>query len=229
MNSVRILIFILLTSPLYSQVIISNKNFNYFDLMSIVNNDHHSQFLLTATFDDIGYNYEHYKIKKKYFSLNFSINYKRLWGNIGNIWVPQTTNWQKYFPKNGIQTSFAVKWFFNHRKFTFAGLKTYTGFHWLNDNKMPSEISVTRISPAIDQVIKTRNYRLGFDLWVGRKFCNHLLSEISFALGYRWDKSSVQYQCISNCITTNNSLITEKYFRGIFHFQAAMAFDLFSK
>jgi len=230
MRIFRILFFILITTPLYAQVEISNKNFNYFDLMSIVDKDHHSQLLISATLDDIAYNFEHYKIKKKYFSLNFSLNYKRLWGNIGQIWVPQTRDWQKYFPKNGIQTAFALKWFFNHRKFTFTGMKIYSGFHWLNDAKMPSQISITRVSPTIDHILKTRNYRLGIDGMIGRKFCNHLLSEIYITFGYRWDKSKVQYQCISNCLNaSDDSIITEKTFNGIFHFQIGLGFDLFSK
>lgn len=226
-----ILIFLISTSlPLYSQVEISNKNFNYFDLMEIENNDHQSLLQVSASFDEIGYNLEYYRIKKRFLSFNINTSFKRLLSNFADIWVPETIRWQKLFPKNGIEIGFGGRWFFNHRKFSFVGLKLFSGYHWTNAQKMRSEINLQYTSPTIDQLFKTRNFRWGLNGLVGRKFSNKLLSEIQIELGYRWDKSLVQFQCYSNCQTGLESTIyTQKNLMGILHFQVILGFNLFSK
>lgn len=226
-----ILIFLIFTSlPLYSQVEISNKNFNYFDLMEIKNNHFQSQLLISGTLDEIGYNVEWYKIKKKYFSINFSCSYKRLLPNLGKIWVPLTSQWQNYFPLNGIMSSIKFKWYFNHRKFSFAGLKLSGGFLWTNNQDMYRSLSFR--NPPSDtrhHIFWANNSRIGLDLTAGRKIVNKLISEISVELGFRADHSRIKYQCIQCDGLTNYPIWYSDQIVKMLHFQILMAFNLFSK
>jgi hypothetical protein len=230
MRFYAIVIFFFTSLPLFSQVEISNKNFNYFDLMEIENNNYQNQLLISATADEIGYNGEWYKINKRYFSLNFSGSYKRLLPNLGQFWAPLTLERLPMLPQNGLSFSFKGKWYFNHRKFSFAGLKLSTGYYWLNDKIMPSYITNAGPSNLSYHVFWARNKRQGLDLIAGRKIVNKLISEIMVEVGFRKDLYEYQFQCASNCVVGGNDEITT--YRGdvtYYHFQIILGFNLFSK
>lgn len=225
-----LIFFIFIALPLYSQVEISNKNFNYFDLMEIENNHYQSQLLISASADEIGYIGEWYKIKKNHFSINFSISYKRLLPNIGKIWVPLTSQWQHFFPQNGLMSAIKFKWYFNHRKFSFAGIKLYGGYLWTYDQDMFQKLDFR--NPPSDtrhHIYWTNNSRIGLDLTVGRKIVNKLISEISIEAGFRADHSNIKFQCIYCGGSTNYPVRYSNQIAKMVHFQILMGFNLFSE
>lgn len=227
MNKWLIILSFFLGSKAYSQKEYPNNNFyTYFDLMDIVENKFHSQLILSASIDEIGYNLEYYHIGKTIYSLNLCSSYKRVLPNLGNIWVPQTTDWADLFPMNGFQIGLKSKFFFNKRKFLFAGAKISTGYFWTNENYWHRFIEYDRTSPIIDKINWVNNFRIGSDAIVGRKFVSRFISEIHAELGYRIDQSSFSYQCHSNCSQTSPLPVYQHYKLGFLHFQIIMAFDL---
>lgn len=229
MRRISLFLFFLSYFTVSAQVEISNKNFNFFDLMQIENRQIHSQILVSASLDEIGYSLEQYRFKRNYFSISFSASYKRLLPNLGNIWVPLTTQWQAFFPMNGLMGSMRFKWFFNHRKFTFAGIKLSGGYLWTLHQEMEHSITLHGSNIAFrDQLHFHHHIRGGFDLLAGRKIVNKMISEIWLEAGFRLDDSKMEYQCL-NCPTNTSPAIHYSHqLNGMFHFQLWMAFDLFS-
>lgn len=214
--------------PTLAQVEISNKNFNYFDLLQIENHQMHSQIFVSASCDEIGYSLERYHYKKHYFSWTFSGSYKRLLPNLGKIWVPLTTQWQAYFPINGMMGSMKFKWFFNHRKFSFAGFKWSGAYLWTNEQDLYHRITLHGPASSLrDHLYWARNIRAGFDLLAGRKLVNKMISEIWVEAGFRLDRSHLKYECL-NCPGTTPTPTYSRNLKAMLHFQILMAFDLFS-
>lgn len=228
MRKAIVILFFLICKNGYSQHEYSNNDFyTYFDLVDIVKNKFHSQILLSPTIDEFGWNGEYYIIKKNIFSINTSFTFKKLLPNMGNIWVPQSTEWAARFPSNGIQFALKGKYFFSKRKFLFTGIKISSGYFWTQNKSWPSYISIDKVSPTTDKINWVNNRRYGIDVTAGRKFVTRFLSEISVEFGYRFDHSAFSYQCQSNCnlaATREPVYLHQKL--GFYHFQLIMAFDL---
>lgn len=229
MNSIRILFFVLFAAPLYSQVEITNKNFNYFDLLSIENNHFQSQAFISATADEIGYNGEWFKTGKNYFSMNFSISFKHLLPNIGRIWTPLTMEWIPYFPKDGIMSGIKGKWYFNHRKFAYVGMKISGGYFWMYDKDVFGYIDWRGNSRNIFHLNGIQSRRLGFDFSAGRKFVNKFISEISLETGFRFDRARWEYACITGCGQNNDQINNNVETLAMLHLEVILGFDIFSK
>lgn len=221
------LIFPFLLSSLHAQIFYDQKLNQYFELKQIHHNDFKHQIHFSVTADEAGWFCEWFKIKKNYFSVGAGISFKRMLPNFGTIWTPLTLEKITVFPLNGSMFSLQGRWYFNMRKFSFAGFRFYGGKVWVNDRNMPYFIDENGTSDIAFHLFSLRGNRLGADLLFGRKFINKWIGEISVQAGYRNDRSTYSYQCISACSNISSDVINEKSAKGFIHFQVYLGIPLF--
>lgn len=222
-----IFIFSLFYTFLNSQISYDQKLNHYFELKEIHHHDLKHQLNFSATADEAGWFCEWFMIKKNYLSLGTGLSYKRMLPDIMHLWTPLTLEKVSVFPLNGALFSIQGRWYFNMRKFSFAGIGLYGGQVWVINRDLPYFIDENGPSDRKFHLFSLHGNRLGADILFGRKFINKWISEMSVLAGFRNDWSEYSYQCISGCSGIPTEKSNETSDKGMMHFQVFLGIPLF--